>query len=79
MSADRGNAAVNHLLQGRPQAVWDLIEFAAQAFAGRPVAVCGDLASQPEATQRLVAAGVTELSVRPPLVGLVKLAVRTRA
>jgi phosphocarrier protein FPr len=79
MAADRGNGAVAHLVQGHKAAVWDLIEFAARAFAGRPVGVCGDLASQPEAAPRLVAAGVTELSVRPPLVGLVKLAVRTRA
>ncbi|MDR1448604.1 MAG: HPr family phosphocarrier protein [Propionibacteriaceae bacterium] len=79
MAADRGNSAVAHLAQGEHPAVWDLIRLAAKAFAGRPIAVCGDYASQPELVPRLVAAGATELSVRPPLVGLVKLAVRTRA
>jgi phosphocarrier protein FPr len=79
MAADRGNAAVAALAQGPKAAVWDLIEHAARAFAGRPVAVCGDLASQPDLAPRLVSLGVTELSVRPPLVGLVKLAVRTQA
>ncbi|MDR1213812.1 MAG: HPr family phosphocarrier protein [Propionibacteriaceae bacterium] len=79
MAADRGNGAVGHLAQADQPAVWDLIDLAAQAFSGRPVAVCGDIASRPELTARLVEAGVTELSVRPPLIGLVKLAVRTRA
>ncbi|MDR1807562.1 MAG: HPr family phosphocarrier protein [Propionibacteriaceae bacterium] len=79
MAADRGNGAVAHLAQGAKAAVWDLIGVAAGAFAGRPVGVCGDLASQPDLTPRLIGLGVTELSVRPPLVGLVKLAVRTRA
>jgi len=79
MAADRGNAAVADLLQGQKRAVWDLIDMAARAFAGRPVAVCGDMASEPDLTASLVGLGVTELSVRPPLVGLVKLAVRTRA
>jgi phosphocarrier protein FPr len=79
LAADRGNGAVAHFVQGQKTAVWNLIELAASAFAGRPVAVCGDMASEPDLTPRLVQLGVTELSVRPPLVGLVKLAVRTRA
>ncbi|MDR0990250.1 MAG: HPr family phosphocarrier protein [Propionibacteriaceae bacterium] len=78
MAADRTNTAVSHLTQGGPEAVWDLIALAAQAFAGRPVAVCGDLAGDPDLASRFVSLGVTELSVRPALVGLVKLAVRTR-
>jgi phosphocarrier protein FPr len=36
--------------------------------AGVPVAVCGDLAGDPEQAARLVAAGVTELSVAAPLI-----------
>ncbi|MDR1387637.1 MAG: HPr family phosphocarrier protein [Propionibacteriaceae bacterium] len=79
MAADRGNGAVGHLAQADQPAVWDLIDLAARSFSGRPVAVCGDIASRPELTPRLIEAGVTELSVRPPLIGLVKLAVRTRA
>jgi phosphoenolpyruvate-protein kinase (PTS system EI component) len=47
-----------------------------KAFGDKPVAVCGDLASDTELTATLVGLGVRELSVRPPLVGLVKEAVR---
>ncbi len=75
-AADRGNGTVSHLARADSDAVLDLIGTVGRAFAGKPVAVCGDLASDPEVTARLVALGVTELSVRPPLVGLVKQAVR---
>lgn len=76
MAVDRGNATVADLARSDADAVWRLIELTGRGFAGKPVAVCGDLASKPELTSRLIAAGVTELSVRPPLIGLVKQAVR---
>ena len=79
MAVDRGNARVSGIAQGENAAVWDLIGSAGQAFAGRPVAVCGDLASNPRAVPRLIHLGVTELSVRPPLVGTIKQAVRSSA
>jgi len=46
------------------------------AFGDKPVAICGDLASDPDLTATLVGLGVSELSVRPPVVALVKEAVR---
>ncbi|MDR0285452.1 MAG: HPr family phosphocarrier protein [Propionibacteriaceae bacterium] len=76
LAVDRGNPGVAGLAQGGNAPVWDLISLAARAFAGRPVAVCGDLASHPDAVARLIGLGVTELSVRPPLVGVIKQAVR---
>ena len=79
LAVDRGNARVSSLTQGDNTAVWDLIGLAGQAFAGHPVAVCGDLASNPQAVPRLITLGVTELSVRPPLIGTIKQAVRSSA
>ena len=76
MAVDRGNPQVADVAKGPNTAVWDLISMAGRAFAGRPVAVCGDLASHPDLASRLIEAGVTELSVRAPLVGVVKQAVR---
>ncbi len=75
-AADRGNGTVSHLAKADSAAVLDLIAQVGRAFAGKPVAVCGDLASDPDLTARLISLGVTELSVRPPLIGLVKQAVR---
>ena len=77
MAFDRGNARIMGPRQRDISAVWDLIGMAARAFAGRPVAVCGDMASNPDAVARLIGLGVTELSVRPPLVGAIKQAVRS--
>ena len=45
--------------------------------AGKPVAVCGELAADPRAIPVLVGLGVGELSVAPPLVPEVKQVVRT--
>lgn len=75
-AADRGNGRVSHLARPGAPAVLDLIGATCRGLPGVPVAVCGDLASDPELTATLVGLGVTELSVRPPLVGLVKQAVR---
>ncbi len=74
-AVDRGNGRVAHL--ARPtSAIWALIFMTCTAFGGKPVAVCGDLASDPDLTATLVSLGVSELSVRPPVVALVKDAVR---
>jgi phosphocarrier protein FPr len=74
-AVDRGNGRVAHL--SRPSsAIWALIFMTCTAFGDKPVAVCGDLASDPDLTATLVGLGVGELSVRPPVVGLVKESVR---
>lgn len=74
-AVDRGNGRVAHL--SRPSsAIWALIFMTCKAFGDKPVAVCGDLASDPDLTATLVGLGVSELSVRPPVVALVKEAVR---
>ncbi|MGL5406347.1 MAG: putative PEP-binding protein [Propionibacteriaceae bacterium] len=75
-AADRGNGVVQHLARSDSAAVWDLIALTCQQLPDTTIAVCGDLASQTEAVPKLVALGVTELSVRPPLVGLIKQAIR---
>ncbi|HEY5276496.1 MAG TPA: dihydroxyacetone kinase phosphoryl donor subunit DhaM, partial [Coriobacteriia bacterium] len=48
-AVDRGNGRVAHL--SRPSsAIWALIFMTCQAFGDKPVAVCGDLASDPDLT-----------------------------
>ena len=76
LASDRTNAAVADLAPLDDPAVWRLIELTCQGLPGVPMAVCGNLASEPAAAERLIAMGVTELSVRPPLVPQVKQAVR---
>lgn len=77
LAVDRGNAAVADLAQGAHPAVFDLIEATHQGLGSDiPLAVCGDLASDPAHVERLVACGVTELSVQPLQVAMIKQAVR---
>lgn len=75
-ATDRSNGAVSHLARSDSAGVLALMRMTCEQLPGIPVAVCGDLASKPDLTATLVGMGVTELSVRPPLVGQVKMAVR---
>jgi phosphocarrier protein FPr len=79
MAAERGNDQVATLTDALHPPVLRLIAAvtAAAAERGLPVAVCGELASDPLAVAVLVGLGVDELSVGPPLVPVIKQAVRT--
>lgn len=75
-AADRTNAAVRELARQDAPAVLDLVAMTCRALPAIPIAVCGDLASDPSATQTLIGLGVRELSVRPRMVAEIKQAVR---
>ncbi|WP_406057621.1 phosphoenolpyruvate--protein phosphotransferase [Kribbella sp. NBC_00889] len=70
-AADRTNTAVAALADGLDPAVLQLIDHVVRR-AGVRVAVCGDLASDPQAAVLLAALGVDELSAVGPQVPLVK-------
>jgi phosphocarrier protein FPr len=74
-AADRTNAAVASLADGLDPAVLQLIDHVVRN-AGVRVAVCGDLASDPQAAVLLAALGVSELSAVGPQVPLVKARLR---
>ncbi|WP_350281641.1 phosphoenolpyruvate--protein phosphotransferase [Kribbella sp. HUAS MG21] len=74
-AADRTNAAVAPLADGLDPAVLQLIDHVVR-HAGVRVAVCGDLASDPQAAVLLAALGVAELSAVGPQVPLVKARLR---
>ena len=78
MAAERTNAAVAHLYRPDHPAVWRLLELLVDgAHAhGREVAVCGQMAAEPEYARRLVAIGVDELSVPAGDVARIKAALR---
>ena len=73
-AAERGNPALAPLLEAVREPVLDLIAsvVAAAERHGRWVGVCGELAGDPEAALRLVAAGVRELSMAPGRIPAVK-------
>lgn len=68
-AADRTLDLVDGAYRAGERLVPDLVAgLCAAAGEGVPVAVCGDLAGDPEYAARFVAAGVAELSVAAPLV-----------
>ena len=68
VASDRTNAAVAYLYQPLQPAILRLIRRVAEAGrqAGKPVAVCGEMAGDPHAAQLLMGMGVNELSMAPP-------------
>lgn len=76
-AADRGSDAVADLADPLTPAVLRLVDLVVRECpAGMAVAVCGDLASRPEAVPLLLGLGVAELSCAPARVPEVKAAVR---
>ncbi len=74
LAAERGNDAVAALADPLDPGLLALV--AATTRAGTPVAVCGELAADENATGLLIGLGVRELSVAPAAVPAVKQAVR---
>jgi multiphosphoryl transfer protein len=76
-AAERGNAAVSGLADGLEPAVLQLIEAVCRDVPDHTtVAVCGDLASRPEAAPLLIGLGVRELSAVAPRVPDLKAVIR---
>lgn len=76
-ASDRGNSAVAGLADGLDPAVLQLIDRVVREVpAGVEVAVCGDLASDPDAAVLLAALGIHELSAVGPQVPSVKARLR---
>ena len=79
LAMDRGHAELAARIDGVHPAVLRLIEATTRGAAvhGCPVAVCGGLASDPEAVPLLLGLGVTELSVVPGQIPRLKALIRT--
>ena len=77
MAASRDSAALAALAKADNPAILDLIETVSRygAEASRPVSLCGDAASDPALVPKLIAAGVTVLSVAASRIGAVKAAI----
>ncbi len=76
LAADRTNTALASLYNPMQPAVLRLIRQVAQAgkHAGKPVAVCGEMASDPRLAPLLVGLGVNELSMTPTALPTVRAA-----
>nr|MDP9466528.1 hypothetical protein [Actinomycetota bacterium] len=76
LATERGNPAVAALSDALDPGVLRLVAAVCAGAGAADVAVCGELAAEPEATALLLGLGVRELSVAPRTVAPVKSAVR---
>ncbi|WP_026343336.1 phosphoenolpyruvate--protein phosphotransferase [Nocardia sp. BMG111209] len=76
LAAERGNDALAALADPLDPGVLRLIDLVCRGAGGLPVAVCGEIASDPVAVPVLLGLGVTELSVAVPMIALVKAVIR---
>jgi phosphotransferase system enzyme I (PtsI) len=78
LAIDRSNESVNYLYRPMHPAILRSIRFTVEAArgAGIPVAMCGEVASDPLVVPILVGLGMTELSMDPVYIPSVKAAIR---
>ncbi len=75
-AADRENAAVERYFNDAADAIFRLLRITHEDVPDVPLSVCGELAGRPEQISKLLRCGIRTLSVAPPLVSIVKEAVR---
>ena len=75
-AADRENAAVESYFTDTAAVIFRLLRLAHEDVPGMPLSVCGELAGRPEHVPALLRCGIRTLSVAPPLVSVIKEAVR---
>jgi phosphotransferase system enzyme I (PtsI) len=80
LAVDRGNPLISELYQHHHPAVYRLIRMTVDAAQrkGIPVAVCGELASDPDAAECLIGLGLRDLSMSPSSIPEVKARLRNR-
>lgn len=75
-AADRDNAAVERYFNDTADVIFRLLRTTYDDVPDIPLSVCGELAGRPEHVSRLLQCGIRTLSVAPPLVPVIKEAVR---
>ena len=78
LAVDRGNPAMSYLYTPAHPSIIRMIRLVAEEGnkAGKPVAVCGEIAADPRFTSLLLGLGVSELSVCTPSLPQVKSVIR---
>ena len=75
-AADRENAAVERYFNDAADVIFRLLQMTHDDVADVPLAVCGELAGRPEHIPRLLQCGIRTFSIAPPLVPIIKEAIR---
>jgi phosphoenolpyruvate-protein kinase (PTS system EI component) len=75
-AADRENAAVEPYFDDAADIIFRLLRIAHDDAPDMPLSVCGELAGRPAHIPKLLQCGIRTLSVAPPLIPLIKEAIR---
>lgn len=75
-AADRENAAVEQYFNDAADVIFRLLQITHDDAPGMPLSVCGELAGRAEHIPKLLQCGVRTLSVAPPLIPIIKEAIR---
>lgn len=75
-AADRENPCVQDYYIDHSKIIFDLIATISKKLPRMPLSVCGELAGKPEYTKKLLACGISSLSVTPLMIAEIKDAVR---
>jgi phosphoenolpyruvate-protein phosphotransferase len=76
-AADRDNAAVEMYFNDSSAVIFRLLQIARDDAPRMPLAICGELAGRAAHVAKLLRCGIRTLSVAPPLIPLIKEAVRS--
>lgn len=74
LAVDRGNEKISHLFDSFHPSIWRLIKMTKDAADKQniPVAICGEMASKPEAAACLLGMGIKDLSMNTGSIPIVK-------
>ena len=75
-AADRDNAAVEQYSDDTAEVIFRLLRLTHDDVPNVPLSICGELAGRPQHIPRLLQSGIRTLSVAPPLIPIVKEAIR---
>jgi phosphoenolpyruvate-protein phosphotransferase len=75
-AADRENAAVEAYFDDTHAAIFRLLRTVRNDVLHIPLSICGELASRPHYTSKILECGITSLSVAPPSIPTIKQAIR---
>ncbi len=75
-AADRENAAVERYFNDAADVIFRLLRMTHDDVPDVPLSMCGELAGRPEHIPRLLQCGIRTFSIAPPLVPIIKEAIR---
>ena len=75
-AADRDNAAVDRYFDDTAEPIFRLLRITHDDVPDVPLSVCGELAGRPKHIPKLLQCGIRTVSIAPPLVPIIKEAIR---